>query len=359
MLAFDRRAASVVWTAMLLLATFYVVFAVRKTLFVFVLALFLAYMLYPLVLRLLGLTRRKLKPVAATGIVFAILVIAIGVVLAIVGPLLAEQADRFADQVPGLLKNASFLDKIPLPEWLVPDRAKLTQFAREHLGDGTQYAAPLAKSVGQFLLVLTANSIFVVLIPILAFLMIANGHAMREQFLAWSKNKSHATMWRHIVDDLDTLLGGYIRALVILALATIVCYSLVFTIAGVPFGLLLALFAGVLEFIPVLGPLIAAVACVVVAGIGGYEHVLWILGFIALYRVFQDYVLNPYLMSNVAAVPPLLVLFGLLAGEELGGIAGVFLATPVLAAGLILARRIEAEMRTTTTAATKAAKAEG
>ena len=357
MLAFDRRTASVVWTASLLLATFYVVFEVRKTLFVFVLALFLAYMLYPVVLRLLTLSKRKLAPAVATGIVFAVFVIAIGIVLAIVGPLLADQADHFADQAPALLKNASFLDKIPLPDWLAPYRDKLTQFARDHLGDGTQFAAPLARGVGQFLLVLTANAIYVILIPILAFLMIANGHAMHDRFLAWSRSKRHAAMWRHIVDDLDILLGGYIRALVILALATIVCYSVVFSIAGVPFGLLLALAAGVLEFIPVLGPLIAAVACVVVAGIGGYDHVFWILGFIALYRVFQDYVLNPYLMSNVAAVPPLLVLFGLLAGEELGGVAGVFLSTPVLAAGLILARRIEAEVDATTTA-TKAASAE-
>jgi predicted PurR-regulated permease PerM len=73
--------------------------------------------------------------------------------------------------------------------------------------------------------------------------------------------------------------------------------------------------------------------------------VLWILAFIALYRIFQDYVLNPYLMSNGVAVPALLVLFGLLAGDELAGVAGIFLSTPVLAAARILVRRIAAESR--------------
>ena len=129
----------------------------------------------------------------------------------------------------------------------------------------------------------------------------------------------------------------------ILALATIVVYSIAFSVAGVPYGLLLATLAGVLEFIPVLGPLAAALICVGVAGLSGYDHVLAILGFIAVYRVFQDYVLNPYLMSEGVTVPPLLVLFGLLAGEEIGGVAGVFLSVPVLAAAKILVKRIGAE----------------
>ena len=61
---------------------------------------------------------------------------------------------------------------------------------------------------------------------------------------------------------------------------------------------LLAALAGVLEFIPVIGPLGAAAVCLVVAGLSGYDHLLLLVGFIAVYRLFQDYVLNPYLMSD-------------------------------------------------------------
>ena len=82
---------------------------------------------------------------------------------------------------------------------------------------------------------------------------------------------------------------------------------------------------------------------VAVALLGGYDHVLAILGFIALYRVFQDYVLNPYLMSEGVTVPPLMVLLGLVAGDEIGGVVGVFLSVPVLAAAKILATRIAQE----------------
>ncbi len=70
-----------------------------------------------------------------------------------------------------------------------------------------------------------------------------------------------------------------------------------------------------------------------------------ILGFIALYRIFQDYVLNPYLMSEGVTVPPLMVLLGLVAGDEIAGVVGVFLSVPVLAAAKILATRITQEWR--------------
>jgi predicted PurR-regulated permease PerM len=347
MLAFNRRAAGIVWTASLVLGGLYLVFAVRRTVFVFVLALFLAYMVAPLVRELLRRAPKRLPRSAATGIVFAALVLVIGFVVAIAGPRVAEQSGRFAQQLPALLQDANIADRIPLPDWLVPYRTHLVQFVREHLADGggAAAAAPVAKTAGRLVLATGATLVTAVLVPILAFLMLANGPAIRKRFLEWTHHHRHSAMWHHIVDDLDTLLGGYIRALVILALATIAIYSLAFTLFGIPYSLPLALVAGVFEFIPVLGPLAAAVLSIGVAALSGYDHLLWILAFIALYRIFQDYVLNPYLMSNDVAVPALLVLFGLLAGEELAGVAGVFLSTPVLAAALIFTRRIAAESR--------------
>lgn len=81
------------------------------------------------------------------------------------------------------------------------------------------------------------------------------------------------------------------------------------------------------------------VATVTVAGFSGYPHLLWLIGFIVAYRLFQDYALNPYLMSEGVKVSPLLVIVGLLAGEQLGGVAGIFLSVPVIAALKIVLSR--------------------
>jgi predicted PurR-regulated permease PerM len=218
---------------------------------------------------------------------------------------------------------------------------------REQLQTGTSLAIPLARQVGQTVLQVAGNALFMVLIPILAFLFIKDGTLMRNQFLDWTASGRRGPMWQGIVDDLDALLGSFIRALLLLALATFVAYAIFFSVAGVPYGVLLAAVAAVLEFIPIVGPLVAAVACLMVAGLSGYSHLLILAGFIGLYRLFQDYVLNPMLMSGGVAVPPLLILFGLLAGEELAGVAGIFLSVPVLAAAKIAILRIAQERRLT------------
>jgi predicted PurR-regulated permease PerM len=96
----------------------------------------------------------------------------------------------------------------------------------------------------------------------------------------------------------------------------------------------------VLEVIPVLGPLTAAVLALFVAGISGYGHLLWIAAFFVCYRIFQDYVLAPYLMGGGVGMHPALVIFGLLAGEQLGGVAGIFLSVPVIAALNIIAKHL-------------------
>ncbi len=341
MLGFDRRTAKIAWTVSLVATGLFATYSIRRTLLVFVLAIFFSYMVYPLVhWAEEAMPRRRHTHVVATALVFILLLLVLIGVGALAGPPIADQASRLAEQLPKLTQGENLLQRLPLPQWLAPYRDSIASFISQNLQSGTQFAVPLARQVGQTVLQVAGNLIFVVLIPVLAFLLIKDASEMRERYLTWAAERRHATMWRALIDDLDKLLGRYMRALMILALATIFSYAIAFTAGGVPYGLLLAVVAGVLEFIPVLGPLIAAILCLGVALLSGYAHLLFIIAFIAIYRLFQDYMLNPYLMSGGVSISPLLVLVGLLAGEELGGIAGVFLSVPVLAAAKIAALRI-------------------
>ena len=96
-----------------------------------------------------------------------------------------------------------------------------------------------------------------------------------------------------------------------------------------------------LEFIPVIGPLTASVVIVLVAGFTGSGHLVLIIVFLLVYRMFQDYVLSPYLMGSGVELHPLLVLFGVLAGEQIGGIPGMFLSVPVIATLRVVYVRIQ------------------
>jgi predicted PurR-regulated permease PerM len=140
------------------------------------------------------------------------------------------------------------------------------------------------------------------------------------------------TLAEEILTDLHLLVAQYIRALVLLAMATFVSYSIMLSALGVPYAVLLASVAGMLELIPFVGPLTGGIVTLLVAGLSGYAHLLWIVIFLIAYRLFQDYLLSPYLLSSSIEIHPLLVLFGVLAGEQVAGIPGMFFSVPVIAA---------------------------
>jgi predicted PurR-regulated permease PerM len=74
---------------------------------------------------------------------------------------------------------------------------------------------------------------------------------------------------------------------------------------------------------------------VIISGVGvfsGYTHWLLLLLFFVVYRLGQDYVLQPMLLSSGMRIHPLLIIFGVLAGGELGGIPGIFFSIPLIAA---------------------------
>ena len=339
-MGFDRRAARVAWTVALVALVLYAAYTLRHTFFIFVLAIFFSYMLFPLVHWFDRFTPRRVSHTASTVAVYVLLVTVIGALGALIGPLVADQAAKLASQLPALMRDPNLADRLPLPEWLAPYRPRIVEFLHAQVDAGTALAVPMARKLGEVMLVVVSNSLFMVLVPILAFLFIKDGAAIRERYMLWARASRQPAMWSGIADDLDVLVGRYMRALLLLALATMIAYGVFFTLLGVPYGLLLASVSGVMEFVPVLGPLVAAIMIVAVAGLSGYAHLLWLIGFIAVYRLLQDYVLNPYLMSDGVSLPPLLVLFGLLAGEELGGVAGIFLSVPLLAAAKILVIRI-------------------
>jgi predicted PurR-regulated permease PerM len=138
-----------------------------------------------------------------------------------------------------------------------------------------------------------------------------------------------------VMADIHLLLAQYMRALVLLSLATFTAYGISFTVMHVPFGVLLAAVAMVLEFIPMIGPLLAVAIILIVTLVAG-AHFWVVVIFIVAYRMFQDYFLSPLLMGQGVQLHPLLVLLGVFGGAEVAGVAGSFLSVPVLAMARIL-----------------------
>ncbi|MBV9189650.1 MAG: AI-2E family transporter [Betaproteobacteria bacterium] len=334
----DARAARITWTAAVVVLALYAAYVIRATLFVFVLALFVAYMIAPLVNVLDRYKWRRMPRTASVAIAFVLVIGVVAAAVALVAPVVSDEAAKLAEQLPKIAESGNLAQSIPLPSWLDSYRGRLNDFVQESLSGATAAAAPVMKEVGTKALHFAGGLIYIVLIPILAFIFIKDGPEIRRTLVREPDSGEKRSELSQLLWELHDALSHYVRAVGLLCLATLVAYGLFFTLAGVPYGLLLAAVAAVLELLPLVGPLGAAVIALFVAGASGYEHLLWIVLFIAAYRVFQDYVLSPMLMSGNIGVHPALVIFGLLAGEQLAGVPGIFLSIPVMAALIILYR---------------------
>jgi predicted PurR-regulated permease PerM len=332
MFGIDRRAAKVAWTILLIALAVGVVYVIRRTLMIFVAALFFAYLLAPVVGWVERRTPKKLAREFALAIVYVLLVAALVTVTGLLGARIAEEAASLASRLPESIKSGDPLSNIPIPSWLEPYRVRITDELRQRLQELDKVVLPLLAAAGTHIVQGVGNALSLVLIPILSFFFLKDGPLIRNTIVDTLPYGQSQTLARDIFADLHHLLAQYIRALVILSIATLVFYFAYLVMTGVPYALMLAGLAAILEFIPVAGPLIASAVIVLVAGFSGYPHILWILVFLVLYRLFQDYVLQPYLMSSGVELHPLLVLFGVLAGEQIGGVAGMFLSVPVMAA---------------------------
>jgi predicted PurR-regulated permease PerM len=298
---------------------------------VFAVALFLAYMLSPLVGLVERFTPKRVSRVPALAIVYLVLIgllVALGITL---GSQIADEANSLAKTLPAMVQDGKWVTSIPLPDWLKPDRQKMIDWAREQFNAGGSSLIPYLRAAGEHVFSGARYLLYIVLVPILAFFLLKDGRSIIHGILASIPDNRRRQMVEGMLDDINLLLGKYIRALVLLAICSFAANSLFLGLTGAPYAVLLAGIACLGEFIPVIGPLAAGVLVVVVTGLTGYPHLLWFVIFWALFRMFQDYVLSPNLMSAGVELDPMLVLFGVLAGEQIAGVAGMFFSVPAIA----------------------------
>jgi len=340
MLGIDPRAARATWTVILIALLCLVIYAIRNTFFIFIVSLLFAYLLAPIVDFIDRVLPLKRSRTPALAIVYLALVGGIVIAGVAVGTSVADQANKLAHSISELLKPEQTLD-LPLPQPVKPIGAQILSVLRKAIEENYQQILQtlpqaVVKGVGA-----AAGLVLIVIVPILSFFFLKDGRAMQRYIVSQVEDDVSRGILREIAKDLDILLAQYMRALVILGLAASVTYGVFFSILGVPYAVLLAALAFPLEFIPMLGPIASSAIILLVAASSGYHHMWAIAGFLGAYRIFQDYVLSPQLMSAGMELHPLLVVFGVFAGEQIAGIPGAFLSVPVMAVLRMIYARVE------------------
>jgi predicted PurR-regulated permease PerM len=338
-LGLDLRAARYTWTVAFTLLLLRALYLIREALFIFAVALLFAYLLWPLVSffdrRLPGRSRAPALAIVYLSLVGLLIVTGIET-----GSRVMVEADALATRVPELISQLQQPATPSFPPSASTARSRVVGILRTQIADHSRDLLPLLPSATLSVLSHAGNLIFIVLVPILSFFFMKDGREILRDMLGLVAEGSRRDI-AEIAADLHLLLAQYVRALVFLALAAFAAYGLFFYLIGVPYAILLAAVAFPLEFIPMLGPLVAAGIILTVAGLSGFPHLIWILAFIISFRLFQDYVLSPQLLSAGVKLHPLVVIFGVLAGGGIAGIPGIFLSVPVLATLHIVYRQLQ------------------
>ena len=339
MLGLDRNAARYTWTTVFVLLLVGLLYLIRETLFIFVVALLFAYLLWPLV-KLLDRRLPGRSKVLALTLVYLALVGFLIVIGIAVGSRVVQQANALAARLPELLEKL----KPPVSPLGSPSaqtlKGTIISTVQQQLAIHSQDLLAMLPNAALGVISRAGNLIFIVLVPILSFFFLKDGQKLRSSVLGSLAKGARRDTVERIAADLNVLLAQYMRALVLLGVVASLAYGLFFSVMGVPYGILLAAVAFPLEFIPMVGPLAGAVIVLLVAGLSGSHHLLILFAFLVAFRFLQDYVVSPHLLSAGMKLHPLLVIFGVLAGGSIAGIAGSFLSVPVFAALRIVYRQL-------------------
>ena len=333
-----RIVTIIVVLVLAVLASLWVIYKLTTVLLLVVLSIFFAYLVAPLV----DLVQRpfsirgheRMMPRAlAIGIVYVVLFVGIGLGIYFLAPQLADQFPEFKRQATAYYQAISgytgrlnqYFKQHRMPEGVV--KAVNDTFLGLIAQGGGIVSAAFERMLG-----LIIYLPWLVLIPILSFFFLKDADAFRRSAL--SMLPRGRIRWRgdEFFQDVNSTLAAYIRAQLTACLLVGVISSLGFWLIGLPSPLVLGIMSGMLEFVPLVGPLTVAILAVLLALLhSGFGMALVVLLFLGVMRIVQDYVIYPRIIGVGIHLHPLAVILAILAGAEIAGVAGIFLAIPVIA----------------------------
>ena len=316
----------------------WILYKITGIILLLVLSIFFAYLVSPLVEflrrpRIIGNRTVAIPKVAA--IALAYLIILIGIVLAIflVVPSVSNQFPAFVTQARSYWESLNtrgqqlleYSRSRRIPASVIDLVNNAGKFLFEKVGDTATEL--VSASVGYFVYLP-----WLILIPILAFFLLKDAESFRRSALLMLPRGRWRWRGDEFFQDVNSTLAAYIRAQLFACLLIGFICSVGFTVLGLPGGLVMGVLAGFFEFVPLVGPVTIAIMAMLLALFnGGPFSAFLVLLFLGVLRIAQDYAIYPRLIGHGIHLHPLAVIFAILAGEKLAGVAGIFLAIPVVA----------------------------
>ena len=328
---FELTAKSL-FTVLGLIAAVWLLLQALPALLVLVTALMIVGALNPVVLWLEG---RRMSRTFAICLTIGMGIVLTGALMALTVPKLAAQVKTLIENEPKLREMvAGYLERSPATATLAEDVRSVRY-------------ADLIRSSKATLLTITARTGVIVAYGIasifLAFYMMIDRDRLRGALFAVVPRSHHIRLSR-ILLNLASIVGGYIRGQVLTCAMMGGFIFIVLLVFHIPNALALAVFGGVMDLLPYIGIFLTMAPVVLAAAAQGPTVAAVVFALMLLYEELESRVIVPLVYGRALRLPSSAVLFALIVGTVLAGIAGALLALPLAAAILMLVEELRVEL---------------
>ena len=364
-----RKKKLMFWSAeLLLLATlifvftkirfvFSPVFTFFQTLFApFLIAGFLFYLLNPLVKMLMKIRIKefKVKRPLAIAIVFLLLISVLGLVISFFIPRLIEQIKSLVIGLPGYLgelqrfltnlfnnSHIDWLQKVDLHSYMNKFEGSLTSILKK-------FILSLTTSLGSVIGTITSVTVTLVTVPFILFYMLKDGEKLvpTVEKLFPEHNRSKVARLLH---EMSATLSRYISGQMIECLFVGTFSAIGYSMTGIPYALLVGLFAGITNIIPYLGPYIGLMPALFLAFSKSLPTVFWVIVVCIVVQQLDGNLVYPNVIGKSLHLHPLTIIIILLVAGNIAGLLGMILGVPLYAVTKVVVKFIYdiAQIRTT------------
>ncbi len=312
-----------------------------------IIALILAFILAPLV----SMFQRKLKLKRGLAIllVYLLLLILFSAILWIIIPILFNQIQVFIKDIDIWINQALdfFAQDFQIGSYLISGEVLL-----EPITNALQnILQPMVGSTIGIVGLLIESIAWIVFIIIISIYLIKESKSILSWFEHLVPPYGRAD-YNHILHEINIIWSAFFRGQLLLALIVSVIITTEGLILGLPFALLMGVFAGLLEFLPSIGHgiwLVVASLLAIILGstwlpVPNWVFLLLVLAFHIVFTQFDLNYLIPKIIGRSVHLPPLVVILGIIAGASLAGVLGVVLAAPSIASLRVLGRYLYARL---------------
>ena len=288
-----------------------------------------AFLLGPLVARLERVFRRRGVAIAVAAL--ASLVVLVGGLALLAVPLVRETRELAAD-APRYARLLSSDEPLQVLGFEISGEVR--QRVGEELG---ARAAEWSGIAARTALRVAGGVVDVVFAFVLGIYLLASGPSVRRWLLDVVPADRRRDVAR-IEAEARRVFGSYVRGQLLLGLVVGTMSAVAYLVLGVPYAVFLGVLAGILELVPIIGPIVAGTVAAVVSLTEPFPLVVWVVIAAVAIQQIENNLLVPRIQGAAVGLHPLATLLAVLIGVELAGPPGAVFAVPVTALGWSLWR---------------------